>query len=277
MNTTFDRKRFDNKQVYRGDGKTNRFFDRRNTNDRRNISDCKFSIINIGRVALVTDKGRKPSYSVLIAASNNPGYIGLGRGKSAELGDAIKNAENKAKNNIEFVIRKPRSTILYSIKGKLGSTSVLLKPAEGIGIRSGAVPKMLCEMAGIKHVTCKIIGSRNKSAVAAATIEAFKKLETIKQIAYRRGLTPEKISADRYSLISGKEIDVNYKKYERKNDTNKTVVSEKPVFYKSNFKGTPGTVGSNSNFYRKDRIIEGTHFSSRRNENKKTENFKRGE
>ena len=133
-------------------------------------------IVNIGRVTKVLKGGRRFRFTALIVVGNRNGLVGFGFGKSKEVPDAIKKAVDDAFKNIIEVKRKG-STIPHDIEVKFNASKILLKPAsEGTGVIAGGSTRPVIELAGIKDILTKSLGSNNSANVVRATIKALSML-----------------------------------------------------------------------------------------------------
>ena len=134
-------------------------------------------IVNIGRVTKVVKGGRRFRFTALIVVGNRNGLVGFGFGKSKEVPDAIKKAVDDAFKNIIEVKRKG-STIPHDIEVKFNASKILLKPAsEGTGGIAGGSTRPVIELAGIKDILTKSLGSNNSANVVRATIKALSMLK----------------------------------------------------------------------------------------------------
>lgn len=134
-------------------------------------------IVNIGRVTKVVKGGRRFRFTALIVVGNRNGLVGFGFGKSKEVPDAIKKAVDDAFKNIIEVKRKG-STIPHGIEVKFNASKILLKPAsEGTGVIAGGSTRPVIELAGIKDILTKSLGSNNSANVVRATIKALSMLK----------------------------------------------------------------------------------------------------
>lgn len=134
-------------------------------------------IVNIGRVTKVVKGGRRFRFTALIVVGNRNGLVGFGFGKSKEVPDAIKKAVDDAFKNIIEVKRKG-STIPHDIEVKYNASKILLKPAsEGTGVIAGGSTRPVIELAGIKDILTKSLGSNNSANVVRATIKALSMLK----------------------------------------------------------------------------------------------------
>ena len=132
-------------------------------------------------------------FAALIVVGDGKGSIGMGTGKAAEVPEAIKKAELRAKRNM-VKIAQADNTIPHEVIGKFGKSSVLMMPApEGTGIIAGTTVRSVVELAGIKDITTKTYGSRNPINAVKAVFEGLMALRTPEQVAALRGKSVEEI------------------------------------------------------------------------------------
>ena len=150
-------------------------------------------VVAINRVAKVVKGGRTFRFSAVVVVGDGEGHVGIGNGKAAEVPDAIKKAiEDAKKNLIEVPI--VGTTVPHEYIGEFGSARVLLKPAEeGTGLSTGGSVRPVLELAGYRDVRTKILGTNNPRNCVYATLEGLKNMETIEQVAKKRGLKVEDI------------------------------------------------------------------------------------
>lgn len=155
--------------------------------------DLKESIVNIRRVAKVVKGGRNFRFSVTVVVGNGEGYVGVGLGKAQEIPEAVRKAIEDAKKKLIYV-PIVGTTIPHRSLGVFGAGQVLIMPAfEGTGVIAGSSVRMVLELAGLKDVRAKSIGSNNAGNMACATIEGLRNLKTVEQISRLRGKTKEEI------------------------------------------------------------------------------------
>lgn len=150
-------------------------------------------VINIGRVTKVTKGGRHFRFSATVVVGDRKGRVGLGTGKANEVPDAIKKAVQAATKNVVNV-SVVDGTIPHEIIGVRGASKVMLKPAsKGTGVKAGGPVRAVLEMAGVKDILSKSLGSNTKINMAYATLEALKAQRTVEEIAKLRGKKVEEI------------------------------------------------------------------------------------
>ena len=156
-------------------------------------SELKEKVVAINRVAKVVKGGRTFRFSAVVVVGDENGHIGVGNGKAAEVPDAIKKAIQEAKKNL-IEVPVVGTTIPHEYVGKFGSANVILKPAEeGTGVIAGGSVRPVLELAGYKDIRTKVIGTNNPRNVVYATIEGLKSMETIEEVAKKRGKKVEDI------------------------------------------------------------------------------------
>lgn len=151
------------------------------------------TIVNIRRVAKTVKGGRNMRFSVTVVVGDKEGHVGVGLGKAQEIPEAERKATEDAKKNI-ITVPMVGTTIPHRHVGVFGAGRVLLMPAsEGTGVIAGSSVRTVLEMAGLKDVRAKSIGSNNAVNMAYATMQALKELKTVEQVSRLRGKTKEEI------------------------------------------------------------------------------------
>ncbi|AOT71184.1 MULTISPECIES: 30S ribosomal protein S5 [Geosporobacter] len=155
--------------------------------------DLKETVVNIGRVTKVVKGGRTFRFSALVVVGDENGYVGIGTGKAMEIPDAIRKGIQDAKKNLIYVPRVG-TTIPHPIEGHFGAGRVLIMPAaEGTGVIAGGPVRAVLELAGVKDVRAKSLGTNNSRNMVNATIEGLRQLKTIEEVARLRGKSVEEL------------------------------------------------------------------------------------
>lgn len=155
--------------------------------------DLTESIVNIRRVTKVVKGGKNFRFSVTVVVGDNNGHVGVGLGKAQEIPEAVRKAIEDAKKRLIFV-PTVGTTIPHRSLGVFGAGRVLIMPAApGTGVIAGSSVRTVLELAGVKDVRAKSIGSNNTGNMASATIEGLKSLKTLEEVSRLRGKTKEEI------------------------------------------------------------------------------------
>ena len=151
------------------------------------------TIVSINRVAKVVKGGRRFSFSALVVVGDQNGRIGVGLGKANEVPEAIRKANDRAKQSM-FTVPIIDGTIPHDIVGEHGAGRVLLRPAsQGTGVIAGGAVRAILEAAGVHNVLTKCIGSNNAHNVVHATVVALKQLTSPESVSERRGKSVEEM------------------------------------------------------------------------------------
>ena len=146
------------------------------------------AVVRINRVAKVTSRGKRFSFSTIVVVGDGRGHVGVGLGKANEVISSISKAKDKAKRNI-FKSTIINGTIPHKIVGRYGSSRVLLKPAApGTGIIAGAPVRAVMEQVGVSNILTKRYGSSNPMNIVRAAINALENLQDAVKIANKRGI-----------------------------------------------------------------------------------------
>ena len=165
---------------------------RHNTIDASKL-DLQESIVNIRRGTKVVKGGKNFRFSVTVVVGDKNGYVGVGLGKAQEIPEAVRKAIEDAKKRLIYVPTLG-TTIPHRTLGIFGAGQVLIMPAApGTGVIAGSSVRTVLELAGVKDVRAKSIGSNNTGNMAAATIEGLRMLKTAESVGRLRGKTKQEI------------------------------------------------------------------------------------
>ncbi|MFP4697108.1 MAG: 30S ribosomal protein S5 [Eubacteriales bacterium] len=156
--------------------------------------DLKENVVSIKRVTKVVKGGRNFRFATLVVVGDENGHVGIGVGKATEIPNAIRKGIEDAKKKLIKVPIDENGSIPHDYQGNFGSASVLLKRApEGTGVIAGGPARAVLELAGIRNIRTKSLGSNNKNNVVKATIEGLKALKTPEEVAKLRGKSVEQL------------------------------------------------------------------------------------
>ena len=151
-------------------------------------------VVSIKRVTKVVKGGRNMRFTALVVVGDGNGHVGAGLGKATEIPEAIRKGKEDAAKNMITVALDDNDSITHDFIGKFGGASVLLKKApEGTGVIAGGPARAVIEMAGIKNIRTKSLGSNNKQNVVLATIAGLREIKTPDEVARLRGKSVEEI------------------------------------------------------------------------------------
>jgi small subunit ribosomal protein S5 len=150
-------------------------------------------VVQVNRVAKVVKGGRRFSFSALVVVGNEVDTVGVGFGKAKEVPVAIQKAVDDAKKNL-FRVPKYKTTITHQVIGRAGAGRVLLKPAsEGTGVIAGGGVRAVLELAGIRDILSKSLGTTNPVNLVAATVAGLQSLRRPEDVAAMRGKTVSEV------------------------------------------------------------------------------------
>jgi small subunit ribosomal protein S5 len=167
---------------------------RKSNKAREKESTWQERVVQIRRVSKVVKGGKKLSFRAIVIVGNERGQVGVGVGKASDVIGAVKKGVADGKKQLVDVPLTKANSIPHPIEGRGGAAKVMLRPAApGTGVIAGGAVRIVLEMAGVKNVLAKQLGSDNPLNNARAAVNALDLLRTFAEVAEERGLTLEQI------------------------------------------------------------------------------------
>ena len=168
----------------------------RNIIDPSQLGEIKDKVVTIKRVTKTVKGGRNMRFTALVVVGDGNGHVGAGLGKAVEIPEAIRKGKEDALKHLVPIALDENNSVTHDYIGKYGSANVLLKKApEGTGIIAGGPARVVCELAGIKNIRTKSLGSNNKQNVVMATIDGLSQMKSPEDVARNRGKSVDEILA----------------------------------------------------------------------------------
>ena len=168
----------------------------RNIIDPSQLGEIKDKVVTIKRVTKTVKGGRNMRFTALVVVGDGNGHVGAGLGKAVEIPEAIRKGKEDAMKHLVSIVLDENNSVTHDYIGKYGSANVLLKKApEGTGIIAGGPARVVCELAGIKNIRTKSLGSNNKQNVVMATIEGLRQVKSPEEVARKRGKSVDEVMA----------------------------------------------------------------------------------
>lgn len=168
----------------------------RNIIDPSQLGEIKDKVVTIKRVTKTVKGGRNMRFTALVVVGDGNGHVGAGLGKAVEIPEAIRKGKEDAMKHLVSIALDENNSVTHDYIGKYGSANVLLKKApEGTGIIAGGPARVVCELAGIKNIRTKSLGSNNKQNVVMATIEGLRQVKSPEEVARKRGKSVDEVMA----------------------------------------------------------------------------------
>ena len=158
------------------------------------VPELEERVVSINRVSKTVKGGRRMSLTALVVVGDGKGKVGLGLGKSQEVPNAIKKGVEDAKKNMFTVALTEDGSVPHEVLGEYGAGRVLIKPAvPGTGVMAGGPVRAIMELAGVKNVITKSLGTSNAMNIVKDAAEGLRAMESPEQVAQRRGVTVDHI------------------------------------------------------------------------------------
>ena len=168
----------------------------RNIIDPSELGELQDKVVTIKRVTKTVKGGRNMRFTALVVVGDGNGHVGAGLGKAVEIPEAIRKGKEDAMKHLVSISLDENGSVTHDFIGKYGSANVLLKKApDGTGIIAGGPARVVCELAGIKNIRTKSLGSNNKQNVVMATIDGLSQMKSPEEVARNRGKSVDEILA----------------------------------------------------------------------------------
>ena len=162
---------------------------RKSNKSREKESDWQERVVQIRRVTKVVKGGKKLSFRAILVIGNEKGEVGIGVGKASDVIGAVKKAASDGKRNLVSVPLTRDNSIPHIIQGRAGAAKVIMRPsAPGSGVIAGGSVRTVLELAGVKNILAKQLGSSNPLNNARAAADAFARLQTFNEVSENRNL-----------------------------------------------------------------------------------------
>jgi small subunit ribosomal protein S5 len=160
----------------------------------KQVPELEERVVSINRVSKTVKGGRRMSLTALVVVGDGKGKVGVGMGKSAEVPNAIKKGVEDAKKNMFTIAITEDGSVPHEVLGEYGAGRVLIKPAvQGTGVMAGGPVRAIMELAGIKNVITKSLGTSNAMNIVKAAANGLQSMESPEQVAARRGISVDKM------------------------------------------------------------------------------------
>lgn len=169
---------------------------RKSSKNKEKETNWQERVIQIRRVSKVVKGGKKLSFRAIVVIGNETGKVGVGVGKAGDVIGAVRKGVSDAKKNVVDVPLTKTNTITHRINGVAGGAKVMMRPAApGTGVIAGGAVRTVLELAGVKNILAKQLGSSSPLNNARATVDALGNLRSFSSVAQERGVSIERIYA----------------------------------------------------------------------------------
>ena len=163
---------------------------RKSNRSKEKESEWQERVVQIRRVTKVVKGGKKLSFRAILVIGNEQGQVGVGVGKASDVIGAVKKAASDGKRNLVCVQLTRNDSIPHIIQGRAGAARVIMRPsAPGSGVIAGGSVRTILELAGVKNILAKQLGSSNPLNNARAATDALARLQTFNEVSSNRNLT----------------------------------------------------------------------------------------